>query len=298
MEIMWSLSLRLWPFMQRRKKKFQIILSHDVDAPYEYAFKSIYKIIRMALGKIYRQKSFISGVDVFRNWYKIKMGLDHLDPYYTFDWIMDQAEKANLKSAFYFISDRSSKNQDGDYSIYDQRLRNLLRGISARGHEIGFHYSFNSFTDPQQTKKEVNVLTEILKNEGIEQALFGGRQHCLRWKTPDSFQNHEDAGVNYDSSMGYADLCGFRCGVCFSFPVFNLFTRKQLKLYERPLIVQETTVMASRYMNIKDCDQVIKVMLGYKNICKTFSGDFVFLWHNSNLTSNKQKKIFQTVLEK
>jgi hypothetical protein len=296
-EIMWSLFSRLWPYIQRRKKKFQMIITHDVDAPYEFAFKSIYKIIRITLGKIYRKKSFIAGVNVFLSWYKVRMGQDHIDPYYTFDWIMDQEEKANLKSAFYFISDRSSKSQDCDYSIYHQRLRDLLRKINSRGHEIGFHYSYNSYTDPQQTKKEVIILKEILKNEGIEQSVFGGRQHCLRFKIPDSFQNIEDAGVNYDSSMGYPDLCGFRCGVCFSFPVFSLLTRKQLKLYEYPLIVQESTVMSSRYMNIKDCDKVIKLMLGYKNICKTFSGDFVFLWHNSNLTSNKQKKIFQAVLE-
>jgi len=58
-EIMWSLFLRLWPHIQRKKKKFQVFLTHDVDAPYEYAFNTIFNIIRMAVGKIYRQTYFI-----------------------------------------------------------------------------------------------------------------------------------------------------------------------------------------------------------------------------------------------
>ena len=50
---------------------------------------------------------------------------------------------------------------------------------------------------------------------GVDQKKFGGRMHYLRIKWPTTLYFWEKAKFAYDSSMGYADLPGFRCGTCF-----------------------------------------------------------------------------------
>ena len=47
------------------------------------------------------------------------------------------------------------------------------------------------------------------------------RQHYLRWRAPTTWQNWEDAGLDYDSTVGYADHVGFRAGTCYEYPIFN-----------------------------------------------------------------------------
>lgn len=49
--------------------------------------------------------------------------------------------------------------------------------------------------------------------------------------------------MEWDSTLSYADKEGFRCGVCYSFSVFNFLQRKKLMLKERLLIVVEMSLV-------------------------------------------------------
>ncbi len=44
---------------------------------------------------------------------------------------------------------------------------------------------------------------------------------------------------------------GFRCGTCREFPVFDLRTRKALRLLERPLIAMDVTLLSQKYMALQ-----------------------------------------------
>lgn len=54
--------------------------------------------------------------------------------------------------------------------------------------------------------------------------------HYLRWGHPTTLQAWNDAGMDYDSTLGYADSPGFRCGTCFEYPAFNPITQQQLAI--------------------------------------------------------------------
>ncbi len=56
--------------------------------------------------------------------------------------------------------------------------------------------------------------------------------------------------MSYDSTLGYADHAGFRCGTCFEYPAFDPVADKQLNLRIRPLIAMECSVTADRYMGL------------------------------------------------
>jgi len=110
------------------------------------------------------------------------------------------------------------------------------------------HPNYKPYQSLQQTKLEFKKLLKICEEEGIKQDQWGGRQHYLRWKLPITWRNWADAGLNYDSTLSFADHAGFRCGICYEYPVYDLKQRKQLKLTERPLIVMEDSVLGEQYM--------------------------------------------------
>jgi peptidoglycan/xylan/chitin deacetylase (PgdA/CDA1 family) len=296
-EILWACLVQLAPNLERKVREFQVVVSHDVDEPFRYAFSGISRLLKRCAGDIYKRHSLLAAVTSVWQWIQVKSGRSDLDPCNTFDLIMDISEKHHIKSAFYFIVDRPAGLIDCDYSIEHPLIRDLLRRINQRGHEIGLHTSYHTYQDPTQTKKEFDILKQVCLEEGIEQQHWGGRQHCLRWETPNTFQNWNDAGMNYDSTLSFAEKIGFRCGVCYEFSTFNLQTRKHLALKEKPLIVMECTVLDDRYMNLGNDEALaLQSILELKNRCKIFQGEFTLLWHNNRFEELREIEMYQKII--
>ena len=95
-----------------------------------------------------------------------------------------------------------------------QRIRN-------RNHVIGFHPGFNTIDNPVIWKEQYDKLCDAA---GFK--LRVGRQHYLRFKVPYTWQVWEDNGLEFDSTMGYAEKEGFRCGTCYSYSVYNFLTQR------------------------------------------------------------------------
>ena len=170
-----------------------------------------------------------------------------------------------------------------------------MREIHNRGHEIGLHPSYETYQNLQQTKAEFRKLLRVCNEEGIQQNHWGGRQHFLRWQVPITWRNWNEAGLNYDSTLSYADHAGFRCGICYEFQVFDLEKREILPLYERPLIVMEGSVLGEQYMNLND-QEALSYMLKLKKRCQQFQGDFTLLWHNSSFTEPQYWDIYSLII--
>ena len=94
--------------------------------------------------------------------------------------------------------------------------------------------------------------------------------------------------MQVDSTCGYADKEGFRCGMGDMFSVFNILTRKKLKLKERPLVVMDCTLFYYQNHNYTDAVQNI-------NQLKNRTNAFILLWHNSYI---KHMKFYGDYIEK
>jgi hypothetical protein len=152
----------------------------------------------------------------------------------------------------------------------------LLERIDRRGHGIGFHPSYNAYNDAGLWKLEWDRLSAL-----SPQAIVVGREHYLRFSPPATWQIWEDHGMRWDSTLGYADREGFRCGTCYDYPVFNVRTRKALKLRERPLIAMDATLVGYRKLSPEAAAASLATLRGE---CQKYGGDFMLLWHNSNLS--------------
>lgn len=294
-EILWFCMKRLWPRLERKPSQFRMLLSHDVDLPFAEAFSSPAKVFRSFGGDIFKRKDPYKAFKRVGSWVATRRGDFKRDTNYTFSHIMDISEKYGLKSAFYFKTACTNSEFDNNYSIDHPYIRQMIREIHIRGHEIGFHSSYETYRDSVQTKKEFDKLLKICEEEGIRQDNWGGRQHYLRWEAPTTWRNWAEAGLYYDSSLSYADYAGFRCGTCHEFPVFDLEQGKELPLVERPLIVMEGSLFGKNYMNLSHEEAFAHAKM-LKNQCRKYGGDFTFLWHNSSFVSKKDGEMFEGMI--
>lgn len=290
LEVLWAVMQRLWGFLQRREHTYRIAPTHDVDWPAVGYRVPWGLVMRGALGDVFKRRAFGSGIA--RVGAKLLSRFD-IDPANTFDWLMRTSEAHGLQSEFYFIADHTAGIRDGVYTLEDDYVRNLLRSIHERGHLLGLHPSYETYRRPEQVQREFERLRAATHALGIQQSRWGGRQHYLRWENPTTWQAWDDAGLDYDSTLSYADHAGFRCGVCYEYPVFNLRTRQTLRLRERPLIAMEGTLFDYMGLSYEDALQLL-LLLGRR--CRLFGGELVLLWHNSSLLSPEQRQIYEQII--
>ena len=288
---------KVWPDAQLKKHQFSMKVSHDVDSPSLYAFKPWKNILRMMAGHLLKRrdlKAFLLAPYVKLTSSK---QISKHDPHNTFDWLMNVSEQHGLQSAFYFICGRTS-NMDADYEPEHPIIRQLMRHMHERGHEIGLHPSYGTYQKPELIKQEADRLRASCKQAGVKQESYGGRMHYLRWQHPTTMQAWNDAGMAYDTTLSYADRPGFRCGTCFEYPAFNHTTQQVLTLRIRPLIAMECTVIDEVYLGLGVTQAAEEKFLELKDKCKRVGGCFTTLWHNSYFAKDtKTKEIYRKLFK-
>jgi len=285
-----------WPGIALAQHQFRVRLSHDVDRPSRYGFGGIKHLLRTVGGDVLKRRELFSLLHGPVAWKMAPAALHSLDPYNTFDWIMDLSEANNLQSAFYFICGRTNSKYDSNYEIEDPAIRSLLRSISSRGHEIGLHPSYETYLNANALKQEAERLLRVCQEEGIAQSQWGGRMHYLRWSHPTTLKAWARAGMNYDSTLGYADRPGFRCGTCFEYPAYDPLEKKILDIRIRPLVVMEGTVIAKSYLGLGWGKDAEREFIALKDNCRRVNGLFTILWHNSELRSKEALNLYERIV--
>ncbi len=287
---------RVWPMLELRDHKFSTVVSHDVDSPSLYAFKAWSTIGRMMVGHLLKRRDLKAFLAAPYLKIATRKQLNPADPYNTFDWLMDISDANNLHSAFYFICGRTDHLRDADYEPEHPVIRNLMRRIHARGYEIGLHPSYRTFQKSSLIKHEAEQLKRICAEEGIQQSVWGGRMHYLRWEQPTTLRAWNSAGMSYDSSLGYADRPGFRCGTCYEYPSFDPVAQARLRLRIKPLVVMECTVIEPIYLGLGISQEAEDRMKLLKERCRKVAGTFGLLWHNSYFKAPALKTMYERIV--
>jgi uncharacterized protein DUF7033 len=277
-EALWEALKARWPRLERRPPRYRVVLSHDVDWPLAGGSR-----LRAAAGDVVRRRD--PGLALAR-----LRGRNVND---TFDFLMDHSERRGLASAFYFMAGRTNPEWDGGYSLDDPWIAGLLRRVDDRGHEIGLHPSYETFRDPGALRAEHARLLAACEAAGVRQRPRGGRQHFLRWENPATWRAWAQAGLEYDASLGFSDVAGFRCGTSREYPAFDLRARRPLGLVERPLVVMEQAVMGER----TPPEEVARAVARLAEPCRRLGGDLSLLWHNSSLVTARERRAYAAALD-
>jgi hypothetical protein len=286
-EILWNMLRFLGINQKRKERKFELILTHDVDSLYKWkCWKQVFRTIG---GDVLKRKDLKLAISRINEYLRIKSGKQK-DPFDTFDYLMEKSELTRVKSHFYFMTGGVTK-YDNNYKI-DEAVP-LIRKIKSRGHIVGFHGSYNSYNNPEQWKKGKGLLEEISQCKVRE-----GRQHYLRFEIPTTWQICEDNKMEIDSTLTYTDREGFRCGTGDEFPVFNILTRKRLNLKERSLIIMDSTIQDPNYRGFSS-SKGFEIIKYYIEIAKKYKSKITLLWHNSSFDPSVWagwKEVYENVL--
>lgn len=267
--------LILDPALSFKKWEFECVPTHDIDHIRKWG--SLADIRKKLAHDFITLKRPLVGLkniaDMLLSVSRIKK-----DPYDTIKYIADLSVQNNLTSHFYFLCGGTSSH-DNNYNI--EKARPVFEYLKSKNQIIGLHPSYSSYNNPEQWHFEKSQL-ERLTNKTVTE----GRQHYLRFEVPGTWEMWNNEGMSMDSTVGYADLPGFRCGTCYPFSVFNFITRKQLNLKENPLILMETTLISYMKLSPKKANETAKKL--YFTV-KKYNGNFTFLWHNSAMHTVEDK---------
>ncbi len=267
-ELLKMLILKINPQQVFKKHTFKCVPTHDVD--HLYKWKNLSTVRKKLAHNFLTQGNIKDGLRNTLDFLKVKF-LGKEDPYQSFRYIVELSIKYSIKSRFYFMSGGTSK-VDNNYKL--DEARKIIQYLQDNDQIIGIHPSYNSYMDPIQWGSEKKALEKIIGNNTVHE----GRQHYLRFRVPDTWNIWESHQMTTDSTMGYSEIPGFRCGTCWPFPVFDVAEQKVLSLIENPLIFMETSVIQHMKLSPEEAYQHTKKL--YFTV-KKYDGNFTFLWHNS-----------------
>jgi hypothetical protein len=244
---------------------FAVCLTHDIDEIKRYKFYPPLGIIF----RLIRQRKFKKIIIILFDYLKTKAYLKEDAYHNTFDYIINLEKRHNFNSSFYFMADGK------EYSLSDLFLRKIILRLKKHNFEVGIHPGFDAFSNYEILKDEKRKLEEILGDK-----IIGGRQHYLKWEIPESWKAWENAGLEYDTTLGFSGCEGFRCGICHPFKPFDVRNNKVINIWEMPLIVMDGTLF-NHELPLREKEQKLINLL---SVIEKHKGVFVFLWHNSYMT--------------
>jgi hypothetical protein len=184
------------------------------------------------------------------------------------------SKQNGMESAFYFKASRPGARDSG-YRPEWKWVRQLIFSLRQQGFEIGFHPGYQTFDNFETLMSEKKRFDTLLGYSS-----YGGRQHYLRFRAPQTWNFWEAAGFSYDSSVGYPDYEGFRCGTCLPYRPFDVDADREIEITEIPLIVMDGTL--AEYRRLTFDQGRLKILELAKRACEV-GGVFTLLWHNTSL---------------
>lgn len=208
------------------------------------------------------------------------------DPYDTFDYILEIANKGFDVRLFWLLGDYAKF--DKNISSMDQRHRNLIKKM-AQHISVGLHPSYKSNTSMYYLEMEKERIDSIL-----DEKVTCSRQHFLKLSFPDTYRNLIKTGFEEDFTMGYADEPGFRAGTAKPFRFFDLGTNSLTEFVIHPFAYMDGTIHEYQKLSVGESKMLILKL--YREV-ERFGGDFIFIWHNETIGDFAKWKGWKQVLE-
>ncbi len=271
-----------FPNLEFPKQKHSVKTTLDIDNAYAYKHKGFIRSIASLSKKALHLelKEFNKQIAV--------LGRLKKDPYDSYQKQLLIHKKYNLTPIYFFLM--------GDYAKHDKNIshktsgmRKLIKTLRKNNSDIGIHPSYRSYLKPHRIKKEKKRLERIV-NEKITHS----RQHYLKLKVPDTYNQLEKIGITDDYSMGFASKIGFRAGICTPFPFYDINEEKETSLIIHPFCLMDTTL--KQYLKIRS-KNVIKYITPMFNNIKAVNGEIHILFHNESIDGDRKWENWHNIYE-
>jgi hypothetical protein len=187
----------------------------------------------------------------------------------------ERAGKTNERSAPKFRAAR--------YGVAD--IADVVEKLTRTGHEVGLH-GIDAWRDVACGQEE---LQEIERFVGKPTA--GVRMHWLFYDHP-SPTVLEDAGADYDSTIGYNDTVGYRAGTLQAYKPLSA-----TRLLELPLHAMDTALFYPSYLGLSEAAASDRLRTFVADAVQ-FGGCITINWHDRSLAPERTWQIpYATLLK-
>ncbi len=286
-------------------KPFAVCLTHDVDAVSLYSLRQSarrrYEYLMNGASWLMRTRSLAGwGLDVAR-------AIAHAaapDPLHCYERWLEVEDRFGAHSTFFFWPGWKAVGKhhlsDCPYDMEDQvvyageccTVAEMIREIDRRGWEIGLHPSWFSFDDGDEMKRQKAALEKTVGHEVVSV-----RQHNLHYDIRVTPRVHAEAGLLYDSTLGFNDNIGFRFGTCYPWRLYDLQAEVELPIVEVPLIIQDGAMLNPAKGMRLDEDTAFRYVMQITAAVERVGGVLTLLWHPNNIPKPSWWNLYLRTLE-
>jgi hypothetical protein len=232
------------------RARFAVALTHDVDTPWRWTRSGVrggaarvkdHVLARQAAPAL-RETRALASVPLHR--------LRGTDPNWRFEQLLAEERARGGSSTFFVLAGHGDPHDGAGPDVYDRLRPRLVETIVRHGGEVGLHGTYRSAEDPARLRHERHTLAEVMSVYTDITRRFGHRYHYLRLDPHRNLRPLADAGLTYDSTLGFPDTVGFRAGIAHPFRPWDLERDAPLDLIEVPLAAMDVTLAEARYLGL------------------------------------------------
>lgn len=270
-----------------------VMVTHDVDIVDTYTLPEVVFRIKQALGlaqtTLTSKKAMSLAVHYLLNYLNI---FSSNNPHWDFPFIRKTESEQGIRSVFYFLP-KDQKHTDAYYRFSESRIKNLISELDSQGCEIALHGTVRSATSGEALKENLGHLNHYSPKEVV-----GIRQHRLTYSLATTPVLQQQAGLQYDSTLGFAEHEGFRHSFCLPYKVYDHKSERMLDLWEIPLNAMDVSLFSYRDLSLPQAMDRIDELL---EETKHFKGVCTLLWHNGishERLNPGMKKFYKDLMKK
>ena len=279
----------VWP----EGKPFAVCLTHDVDLVNLYSQRQVCRAgaqaLRQAKSWIQKTKAALAfGRDCAAT--SLRKGAT--DPLHCYERWLEVEAAVGARSTFFFWPGWGSVGKhhpsDCSYELTDRvafdgqkcTVAEMIREIARRGWEIGLHPSWYSFDNAEEMKRQKAAMETALGHDVVSV-----RQHFLHYDIRVTPRIQAEAGLRYDSTLGFNDNVGFRFGTCYPWRLYDLQAEEELPIVEVPLIIQDGALLNPAKGMRLDEDTAFQYVVQITEAVERVGGILTLLWHPNSIAN-------------
>ena len=252
-------------------RKYNVVLTHDVDGFITPSWKKIYADCIKQTVHGYPKNRILN-----LTWQEeIKYRMAFPSSYSQFEMYTGLAEKYRIPEWFYFkVCGKGEK--EATYLFDDVITSSIVGWLRKKNNDkfaLGFHPSQNVLGNVGQWEKEVSRIVGLLQGRPSV-----GRNHHLLYNHSllRQWEQVSDSPLEISNCV-FHRRHGFRSGVCVPYHLFDLYQRRTMSLIEHPCQVMDTVI---RYdedtKTTEEREQDVRYVI---ERVKEHCGELLLTWH-------------------